>query len=89
EPRAPVTYPTAIKNITAGKLVRALRRDGFVPRRAHGSLIFIHPDGRMVPVHYHHSGQVFPPGTLRQMLAQARWTPDDLKRLKLIPKGDP
>ncbi len=25
-----MTYPPAIKNITAGKLVRALRRDGFM-----------------------------------------------------------
>jgi predicted RNA binding protein YcfA (HicA-like mRNA interferase family) len=84
-----MTYPPAIKNITAGKLVRALRRDGFTERRSHGSLIFVHPDGRMVPVHYHRSSQTFPPGTLRRILEQARWTTGDLKRLKLIPKNDP
>jgi predicted RNA binding protein YcfA (HicA-like mRNA interferase family) len=78
-----MTYPPAIKNITAGKLVRALRRDGFTERRSHGSLIFVHPDGRMVPVHYHRSSQTFP-GTLRRILEQARST-GDLKRLKLIP----
>lgn len=82
-------YPPAIKNITAGKLIRALQRDGFVKRRSRGSLIFVHPDGRMVPVHYHHSGQAFPPKTLRRILEQARWITEDLKRLKLIPKSDP
>jgi predicted RNA binding protein YcfA (HicA-like mRNA interferase family) len=81
-----MTYPLAIKNITAGKLVGALQRDGFIQRKSHGSLIFVHPDGRMVPLHYHRSGQKFPLGTLRRILNQARWTTDDLKRLKLIPK---
>ena len=81
-----MTYPPAIKNITAGKLVRALERGSFVlDRKSDGRLIFVHPDGRIVPVHYHRSGQKFPPGTLRAMLGQARWTPEDLKRLKLIP----
>jgi predicted RNA binding protein YcfA (HicA-like mRNA interferase family) len=81
-----VTYPDSIKNITAGKLVRALRRDGFViVRRSGPSFVFLHPDGRRVIVHYHHSGQTFPIGTLRGILQDARWTPEDLKRLKLIP----
>jgi predicted RNA binding protein YcfA (HicA-like mRNA interferase family) len=82
-----MTYPPAIKNITAGKLVRALKRDGFfLARRAGARFIFLHPDGRMVPVHYHRSSQTFPPGTLRAMLTQARWSTADLIRLRLIPK---
>ena len=85
-----MTYPPAIKNITAGKLVRALKRDGFVVAHRSGArFIFLQPDGRKVPVHYHHSGQTFPPGTLRAMLQQARWTTDDLKCLKLIPTHNP
>lgn len=83
-------YPASIKNITAGKLVRALGRDGFrLARRSGARFIFVHPDGRMVAVHYHRSGQTFPLGTLRTMLQDAGWSIQDLKRLKLIPKRDP
>ena len=85
-----MTYPPAIKNITAGKLVRALQRDGFELARSSGaSFAFQHADGRRVIVHYHHSGQTFPQGTLRGMLQDARWTVEDLKHLKLIPRHDP
>jgi len=83
-------FPPAIKNITAGKLLRALWRDGFIEvRRSGATFVFLHPDGRRVVVHYHRSGQTFPLGTLRAMLQNAGWTPEDLKRLKLIPKRDP
>jgi len=85
-----MTYPPAIKNITAGQLIRALERDGFELARSSGArFIFLHPDGRRVAVHYHHSGQTFPPGTLRAMLQDAGWSTEDLKRLKLIPKHNP
>lgn len=76
-----MTYPPAIKNITAGKLIRALIRDGFYK---YGKVTYVHPDGRRVVIHYHRSGQTFPRGTLQAILQETRWTTDDLKRLKLI-----
>ena len=85
-----MTYPSSIKNITAGKLVRALKRDGFqLARRSGACFVYLHPDGRRMAVHYHRSGQTFPPGTLNAMLQDAGWDANDLKRLKLVPKRDP
>lgn len=76
----------ATKNITARRLVSALKRDGFqLTTSRKGVLIFRHPDGRKVEVHFHHSGQTFPPKTLKAMIEDAGWTIEDLKRLKLIP----
>lgn len=83
------TFPPSAKNITARKLVNALLRDGFYKTsKPGGHLIFRHPDGRRVEVPFHHPGQTFPPKTLQDILTQARWTVEDLRRLKLIPKQD-
>ena len=82
-----MSLPPATKNITAGLLVRALLKDGFVLRKKQGKgRTYRHPDGRTVRVHFHHSGQTFPPGTREKMIQDAGWTIDDLKRLKLIPQ---
>lgn len=78
--------PPAVKNITARRLISALKRDGFhLTTGRKGVLLFRHPDGRKVEVHFHHSGQTFPPKTLKAMIEDAGWTIEDLKRLKLIP----
>ena len=46
-------------------------RDGFELRRQSGShQRFVHPDGRRVTVSSHHSGQTFPPKTLRSMVKE-------------------
>jgi predicted RNA binding protein YcfA (HicA-like mRNA interferase family) len=82
-----MTYPPAIKNITAGQFKRALEQEGFsCKKRGKRTSIYRHPDGRRVKLDFHHSGDTFPPKTLKRMLTDARWTTDDLKRLKLIPK---
>jgi predicted RNA binding protein YcfA (HicA-like mRNA interferase family) len=73
------------RNLTARKLIGALQKDGFVLTRSRGSHhIYHHPDGRRVNVSYHKSSDVFPIGTLKQMLEDIGWTEDDLKRLELI-----
>lgn len=78
--------PPASKNITARRLVNALKRDGFqLTTSRKGVLIFRHPDGRKVEVHFHYSGQTFPPKTLKAMITDASWAIEDLRRLKLIP----
>ncbi len=77
--------PPAVKQMTAGQLVRALKRDRFViARRSGPTSLFLHADGRRVVVQYHALGQTFPVGTLRAMLLQTQWTNADLQRLKLI-----
>ena len=68
-----------LRNVTAREIMAALVRDGFSFDR--GS----HPDGRRVTVTFHAPGDTFAPKTLKSMIeVEARWTEDDLKRLKLI-----
>jgi predicted RNA binding protein YcfA (HicA-like mRNA interferase family) len=75
-----------LRNLTARELISALIRDGFAYDRGSGShQIFYHQDGRRVSVTFHTPGQTFPRKTLKSMIeTEARWTEDDLKRLKLI-----
>ena len=76
----------ALRSLTAQKLINALLRDGFVLDRAAGAhQIYYHRgDRRRVTVSFHSSGQTFPPKTLKKMIeVEARWTEDDLRRLKL------
>ena len=76
-----------IRALTAEKIIRALLADGFLLRKSRGGSHrrYQHPDGRRVTVAYHGSNTTFVPKTLRSMIEeQARWTEDDLKRLKLI-----
>jgi predicted RNA binding protein YcfA (HicA-like mRNA interferase family) len=74
----------ALRSITAREIISALVRDGFLLDRQAGShQLYRHPDGRRVTVTFH-SGQTFAPKTLKSMLEiQARWSSDDLRRLKL------
>ncbi len=80
-----------LRSLTAGRLMSALQRDGFLLVHTEGSHYrFRHPDGRRVTVTFHRSSQTFPPKTLRRMIEeQTRWTVMDLKRLKLLTKHDP
>ena len=73
------------RGISARDLTRALENDGFSLNRIAGSHhIYIHSDGRIVPVAYTRESDTFPIGTLRKMVKLARWTEDDLRRLDLI-----
>ena len=73
------------RGLTARRLISALHEDGFKIQRTRGSHhIYRHSDGRRVVVAYHRLSDTFPIGTLRAMLADAGWTEDDLRRLKLI-----
>ncbi len=75
-----------LRKLTAGELVRALMRDGFVLRNQVGShMRFVHHDGRRVTVTFHRSGQTFPPKTLKTMIEkQAQWSAEDLERLGVL-----
>jgi len=75
-----------LRSLTAGELISALARDGFVPDRQAGAhRLYLHADGRRVTVSFHRPGETFEIKTLRTMIEiQAHWTDEDLKRLKLI-----
>lgn len=75
-----------LRSITARRMVRALRRDGFRPLRQKGShQHYYHEDGRRVTVAYSRLGDTFSIETLKYMIVgQARWTMDDLRRLGLL-----
>ena len=75
-----------LRNLTAREIISALVRDGFSFDRGSGShQIYEHPDGRRVSVTFHAPGQTFTRKTLKSIIEiEARWTEDDLKRLKLI-----
>jgi predicted RNA binding protein YcfA (HicA-like mRNA interferase family) len=74
-----------LRSLTPRELIAALTRDGFNFVRQKGShQRYRHPDGRRVTVAPHGGGDTFTIKTLQSMIeSQARWTEDDLKRLKL------
>jgi predicted RNA binding protein YcfA (HicA-like mRNA interferase family) len=75
-----------LRNLTAREIMSALIRDGFAFDRGAGShQIYYHPDGRRVSVTFHSPGDTFARKTLKSMIEkEARWTADDLRRLKLV-----
>jgi len=81
----PIDY-SRLRSLTAREIISALVRDGFSLRRQIGShQRYYHPDGRRVTVSFHRPSDTFPPKTLKKIIEdQARWTEDDLKRLKLL-----
>jgi len=74
-----------LKNTPIKELIRALEKDGFQYKRRKGSQrVYRHSDGRRVVIHYHHSKDTLPIGTLHSFLNGTRWNEDDLIRLGLI-----
>jgi len=74
------------RSLTARELINALGREGFYPRiRSGAHRQYRHPDGRRVTVSYHRGSDTFTFKTLKSMIEkQAKWTEEDLKRLKLL-----
>ena len=74
-----------LRSVTARQLASTLVADGFQLQRQKGShRHYRHPDGRRVTLSFHHSSDTFRPGTLRSIVEiQARWTEEDLRRLRL------
>lgn len=75
-----------LRSVTARRLATALSDDGFQMQRQKGShRHYRHPDGRRVTLSFHHSSDTFALGTLKSIVEiQARWTKNDLRRLRLI-----
>ena len=73
------------RGVSAREFIAALEADGFYKARTEGShRRYKHSDGRAVTVAYHHASDTFVIKTLSRMLADTRWTEDDLRRLHLI-----
>ena len=72
-----------LRSLTARRLIRALKKDGFYEERRKGATrLFKHPDGRRTTIHLHKMSQTFATGTLKAIIEeQAQWTETDLKRL--------
>ena len=75
-----------LRSLTARQVVSALQSEGFELQRQKGShRHYKHPDGRRVTLSFHHSSDTFRPGTLQSIIeTQARWTAEDLRRLRLL-----
>lgn len=75
-----------LRSLTARELITALKHDGFYFVRQTGShQRYRHSDGRRVTVAPHGGGDTFTIKTLKSILeTQARWTEEDLRRLKLV-----
>lgn len=71
---------THLPTLTARKLIKILKRLGFMDIRQEGSHIFFkHPDGRTTVVPYH-TGRDIGRGLLRSILTDINLTPKDLQK---------
>jgi len=75
-----------LRSLTARRLIRALKRDGFREYRRKGATrFFAHPDGRTMTIHLHKMNQTFAIGTLKSIIEQqVQWVEDDLRHLGLL-----
>lgn len=75
-----------LRNLPVSELVTALERDGFTLRRSTrtGGRIYMHEDGRLTVVHYHHGSDTLTRKTLKIVLEAVGWKLADAKRLGLI-----
>ncbi|MCK4362543.1 MAG: type II toxin-antitoxin system HicA family toxin [Dehalococcoidia bacterium] len=68
----------------ARQIIAALERDGFQKTRQTGSHAIYRRGHCRVMVAIHAPGATIPIGTLNRIIADAGWTEEDLRRLKLI-----
>jgi predicted RNA binding protein YcfA (HicA-like mRNA interferase family) len=72
-----------LKAINSGKLIAALRNDGWAERASGGSAIIFKKQKRKVSIHSHPQKE-YGPKQLRELFKDIGWNEQDLKRLKLI-----
>lgn len=75
-----------LKNLTAGKLVKALKKDDWVQEEKSGATLgFLKSDNprRRIVIHYHPK-KTYGAQLLKHLLDDIGWTENDLRRLKLI-----
>ncbi len=81
----PIDYKR-LRSLTARRLIRALKKDGFYEKkRKGGTHLFKHPDRRRTTIYLHSMGQTFAIGTLKAIIdQQVQWKEADLERLGLL-----
>ena len=72
-----------LKSITAGKLMRAVEKDGWTRVVRKNNTARYEKDGKDIVIHFH-PGKTFGEGLLKDLLERTGWTDEDLKKLKLI-----
>jgi predicted RNA binding protein YcfA (HicA-like mRNA interferase family) len=73
-----------LKNLTADEIIHALEKDEWIRDRKRGAeIVYRHPDGRRVVIHYH-PGKTYGPKLLKNLIKDIGWSEKDFKRLKLI-----
>lgn len=71
-------------NCTADDLIRALRKDGWEDELRRGATrAFRKGSDRRIVIHYH-PRKTYGAKLLKELVKQAGWKPEDMKRLKLI-----
>lgn len=75
-----------LRSVIAKEIVHALHQDGFIPVRQKGSHHrYNHLDGRRVTVAFSSLSDTFLLKTLKSIIGkQAKWTEEDLERLRLF-----
>ena len=72
-----------LKSITAGKLMRAVEKDGWTRVVRKNNTARYEKDGKDIVIHFH-PGKTFGEDLLKGLLERTGWNDEDLKRLKLI-----
>jgi len=73
-----------LKNITYDEFIAALLDDGFVPGLFKGARReYLHPVRGRIVIHYH-KGKTIGRNTLKDLLRDAGWSEDDMRRIRLI-----
>lgn len=73
-----------LKGITADKLIRTLKKDGWTQEESRGATLgFWHPVKTRIVVHYHPK-KTYGRKLLKKLLDDTGWTENDMRRLRLI-----
>ncbi len=73
-----------LRNVRTRQILAALERDGFEKTHQTGSHATYRRGDQKLMVPIHSPGATIPIGTLHRIIADAGWTEEDLRRLKLI-----
>lgn len=73
-----------LKNTTAGRLIKALKKDGWTRDETSGAIeVYYKSNGQRVTIHLHPK-KTYGPKLLKSLLSDIGWDEADLQRLKLI-----
>ena len=74
-----------LKSLTAGRLIRALEKDGWAEEDSRGATRGFVKDDRRLVIHYH-PRKTYGSKLLKELIKTTCWTENDLEKLQLIKK---